>query len=238
MQVVSGPIGRERVHYQAPAADRLDHEMRAFLDWFNAPDTTDPVIKAGLAHLWLVTIHPFDDGNGRIARAIADMSLARSEQSPQRFDSMSSEIRRERNAYYDTLETTQKGDLEVTPWLQWFLSCLDRAFDDAETIPASVPRMAGFRDTWATAPFNPRQRAIINGLLDGFEGKLKSSKWTKLGKCSEDTALRDIDGLSRLGILVKEAAGGRRTSYALVGGVSQEIEECPSKPNRGTQPRC
>jgi Fic family protein len=189
--------------------------MRAFLDWFNAPETTDPVIKPGLAHLWFVTIHPFDDGNGRIARAIADMELARSEQSPQRFYSMSSQIRRERNAYYDMLETTQKGDLDVTPWLQWFLGCLDRAFDNAQATLAAVLRKARFWDTWATAPLNPRQREMINRLLDGFDGKLTSSKWAKITKCSQDTALRDIDDLLRRGILIKEPAGGRSTSYTL-----------------------
>lgn len=217
MQVVSGPIGHERIHYQAPAASRIDQEMRAFLDWFNGDDPVDPVVKAALAHLWFVTIHPFDDGNGRIARAIADMTLARSEHSSQRFYSMSSQIRRERNAYYDMLETTQKSDLDITPWLQWFLGCLDRAFDDAETILVTVLQKARFRDTWATAPLNTRQREMINRLLEGFDGKLTSSKWAKIAKTSQDTALRDIEDLVRTGILKKDPAGGRSTSYSLAG---------------------
>jgi fido (protein-threonine AMPylation protein) len=189
MQVVSGPIGKQRVHYQAPAAARLDQEMHAFLHGFNAPGTADPVIKAGLAHLWFVIIHPFDDGNGRIARAIADMALARSEQSPQRFYSMSSQIRRERNAYYDMLETAQQGDLDVTPWLRWFLACLDRAFDDARTILSAVLRKARFWDTWATAPLNARHalRALETGQAasaryaehDGVRSRLIcSAPWT------------------------------------------------------------
>jgi Fic family protein len=215
MQVVSGPIGRERVHYQAPAAKRLDRDMRAFLHWFNGSAPMDPVLKAGLAHLWFVTIHPFDDGNGRIARAIADMALARSEQSPQRFYSMSAQIRRERNAYYDTLEAIQQGDLDITPWVEWFLGCLDRAFDSADEILAAVLQKARFWEQHADAPFNARQRAIINRLLGGFEGKLTSSRWAKLAKCSQDTALRDIDDLVRRGILMRDAAGGRSTSYSL-----------------------
>jgi Fic family protein len=215
MQVVSGPLGRELVHYEAPAAKRLTREMRAFLDWFNDNDATDPVVKAGLAHLWFVTIHPFDDGNGRIARAIADMALARSEQSSQRFYSMSAQIRRERKTYYDKLEATQKGDLDVTLWLEWFLGCLSRAFDDAEEILATVFRKARFWERHASVPLNVRQREIINRLLNGFEGKLTSSKWAKLTKSSQDTALRDIDDLVKRGILTRDAAGGRSTSYSL-----------------------
>ncbi len=215
MQVVSGAIGRERVHYEAPEAKRLAAEMKTFLAWFNGKATTDPVLKAGIAHLWFVTIHPFEDGNGRIARAIADMTLARSEQSPQRFYSMSAQIRRERNAYYDILERTQKGDLDITAWLEWFLGCLDRAFDGAETILAGVLRKARFWEQHAGAPFNDRQRAIINRLLSGFDGKLTSSKWAKIEKCSPDTALRDINDLLERGILVREAGGGRSTSYSL-----------------------
>ncbi len=215
MQVVSGAIGRERVHYEAPEAKRLAAEMKTFLAWFNGKATTDPVLKAGIAHLWFVTIHPFEDGNGRIARAIADMALARSEQSPQRFYSMSAQIRRERNAYYDILERTQKGDLDITAWLEWFLGCLDRAFDGAETILAGVLRKARFWKQHADAPFNDRQRAIINRLLSGFEGKLTSSKWAKIEKCSPDTALRDINDLLERGILTRDAGGGRSTSYSL-----------------------
>jgi len=215
MQVVSGPIGRERVHYEAPIASRLKKEMRAFLDWFNAENAIDPVLKAGIAHLWFITIHPFDDGNGRIARAIADQALARSEQRAQRFYSMSAQIRQERNAYYDILEATQKGDLDITPWLEWFLECLNRAFGGAETILAAVLTKARFWEIRAGTSLNDRQRTIINRLLDGLEGKRTSSKWAMLTKCSQDTALRDIDDLVQRGILTKAAAGGRSTSYSL-----------------------
>jgi Fic family protein len=216
MQIVSGPIGKERVHYEAPAAELLKKEMKAFLDWFNQNNLTNLVLKAGIAHLWFVTIHPFEDGNGRIARAIADMLLARSEKSTQRFYSMSAQIREERKAYYDILEATQKGSLDITSWLQWFLGCLDRAFDGAETILAGVFKKARFWERHAGASFNDRQRKIINQLLNGFEGKLTSSKWAKLAKCSPDTALRDIDDLIKRGILMKEPAGGRSTSYSLI----------------------
>jgi Fic family protein len=215
MQVVSGPLSRERVHYEAPLASRLKNEMRAFLDWFNTENAIDPVFKAAIAHLWFVTIHPFDDGNGRIARAIADQALARSEKSAQRFYSMSAQIRQERNAYYDILEATQKGDLDITSWLEWFLECLNRAFGGAETILAAVLSKARFWEIHAGASLNDRQRNIINRLLDGFEGKLTSSKWAMLTKCSQDTALRDIDDLVQRGILTKNAAGGRSTSYSL-----------------------
>jgi len=216
MQVVSGPIGRERVHYQAPVADRLKAEMKEFLKWYNGKDALDPVFKAAVAHLWFVTIHPFDDGNGRIARAIADQALARSEHSAQRFYSMSAQIRKERNAYYDMLEATQKGNLEITPWLEWFLGCLDRAFDGAEDILSSVLTKARFWEQHAGVSFNDRQRKVLNRMLDGFEGKLTSSKWAKLAKCSQDTAGRDIDDLVKRRILVKDSAGGRSTSYSLV----------------------
>jgi len=215
MQILSGPIGRERVHYEAPASSTLRAEMRAFLRWFNKDDGTDLVLKAGVAHLWFVTIHPFDDGNGRIARAIADLMLARSEKSAQRFYSMSAQIQRERNDYYDVLEATQKGDLDITPWLDWFLGCLGRSFSGVATILATVLKKARFWEKHAGAPFNERQRAILNRLLDGFEGKLTSSKWAKLAKCSQDTALRDIDDLLDRGVLTKDAAGGRSTSYSL-----------------------
>ena len=216
MQVVSGPVGRERLHFQAPAAKLVAREMGKFLAWFNDENPVDAVLKAALAHLWFVTIHPFDDGNGRIARAIADMCLARSEKSAQRFYSMSAQIRVERKAYYDVLEATQRGDLDITDWLEWFLACLDRAFNGAEAILADVLRKARFRELHASEPFNERQRAILNRVLDGFEGKLTSSKWAKIGKCSQDTASRDIDDLIRRGILKKDAAGGRSTSYSLV----------------------
>lgn len=216
MQVVSGAAGREHVHFEATDASRLDDEMRVFLDWFNGKsEGVDPVLKAGLAHLWFVTIHPFEDGNGRIARAITDLELARSEDNPQRFYSMSAQIRRERKTYYDILEKTQKSGLDVMPWLEWFLGCLDRAFDGADAILASVFRKAEFWDLHADASFNVRQRTMINRLLDGLEGKLTSSKWAKLVKSSQDTASRDIADLLERGVLVKDAAGGRSTSYLL-----------------------
>jgi len=216
MQVVSGPIGREHVHYEAPIAGRLENEMHAFLEWFGDGSSIDPVLKAAVAHLWFVTIHPFEDGNGRIARAIADLVLARSENSGQRFYSMSAQIRKERNAYYEILEHTQKGELDITPWLQWFLDCLDRAFDGAEGILANVLAKARFWELHAGSSFNDRQRLVINQLLDGFEGKLTSSKWAKLAKVSQATAARDIDDLIERRILQKNSAGGRSTSYSLV----------------------
>jgi Fic family protein len=215
MQVVSGPIGKERVHYQAPPAARLRGEMKRFLDWFEKENSTDPVLKAGVAHLWFVTIHPFEDGNGRIARDIADMLLARSEQSPQRFYSMSAQIRQERKTYYEILEATQKGNLDITRWLEWFLACLDRAFDHSETILAAVLNKARFWDRFAGTEFNERQRSMIDRLLNHFEGKLTSSKWATLEKCSQDTALRDIEDLIRTGVLKKDSSGGRSTSYSL-----------------------
>lgn len=216
MQVVSGAIGKEHVHYEAPPAAKLPGEMKAFLDWFETKDDTDPVLRAAIAHLWFVTIHPFDDGNGRIARAIADMALARSDHSPQRFYSMSAQIRQERNAYYDMLEATQKGDLDITPWLEWFFACLNRAFDGAEKTLADVFRKAEFWKKHAGAVFNDRQRDMLNRLLDGFEGKLTSSKYAAIEKVSPDTALRDMTDLVERGILTKDEGGGRSTSYSLV----------------------
>jgi Fic family protein len=189
--------------------------MSAFLNWFNREAKLDPVLKAALAHLWFVTIHPFDDGNGRLARAIADMVLARSEQSAQRFYSMSAQIRLERNAYYDVLETTQKGDLDITVWLEWFLGCLDRAIEGAENTLSGVLCKARFWEALKNQPLNERQRKVINRLLDGIEGKLSSSKWAALTKSSPDTALRDITDLVKRGILVRDAGGGRSTSYSL-----------------------
>lgn len=223
MQVVSGPIGRERVHYEAPEASRVEDDMCAFLKWFNMETAVDPVLRAAIAHLWFVTIHPFEDGNGRIARAIADMALARSEESSQRFYSMSAQIRIERNAYYGILEKTQKGNLDITAWLQWFLACLDRAFDGAEKTLASVIRKARFWDIYAQENLNDRQRKVLNRMLDGFEGKLRSSKWAALTKTSNDTALRDIEDLVRRGILIKDAAGGRSTSYSVIAGTSDAL---------------
>lgn len=216
MQVVSGPIGRERVHYEAPHADRLAREMQQFLDWFEADQGVDPVIKAGVAHLWFVTIHPFEDGNGRIARAIADMALARSEGSAQRFYSMSAQIRNERAAYYKMLETTQKGGLDITPWLSWFLDCLDRAFTGADETLGAVMEKARFWEKHAAVSLNDRQRLVLNRVVNGFEGKLTSSKWAKLTKSSQDTASRDIADLIVKGVLIRDEAGGRSTSYSLV----------------------
>ena len=216
MQVVSGPYGKEKVHYEAPGFDRLDAEMKAFFDWFEQEKKVDPVIKAAIAHLWFVTIHPFDDGNGRIARAIADMALARSENSPQRFYSMSAQIRAERRAYYDILERTQKGDLDITDWLRWFLTCLDHAFEGAETILEAVIGKAKFWDALAGEALNERQQAMLNRLLDGFVGKLTSSKWATITNTSQDTASRDINDLVARGILLRDEAGGRSTSYSLV----------------------
>jgi Fic family protein len=217
MQVVSGPIGRERVHFQAPAAFHLPEEIAAFLTWFNDPAALlDPVLKAGVAHLWFVTLHPFDDGNGRIARAIGDMALARSEGTAQRFYSLSAQIRQERKAYYDVLERIQQGGLDVTGWLEWFLGCLDRAFAGAETTLGAVLRKALFWEAHAGSELNGRQRLMLNRLLDGFAGKLTSSKWAVIMKCSQDTALRDILDLTERGILVRDLAGGRSTSYSLV----------------------
>ena len=217
MQVVSGPMGHERVHYEAPGASRLEAEMGSFLDWFNNKDELgDLVVKAAIAHLWFVTIHPFEDGNGRIARAISDLLLARSEKTSQRFYSMSAQIREERKAYYDILEARQNGDLEITAWLEWFLGCLDRAFDGAEEILGSVMKKARFWEAHKEQSFNMRQRLVINRLLNGFEGKLTNAKYAKLAKCSSDTALRDIDDLVKGGVLVRDAAGGRSTSYSLV----------------------
>jgi Fic family protein len=215
MQVVSGPIGRERVHYEAPAAERLPGEMAAFLDWFEAAGAADPVLRAALAHLWLVTIHPFDDGNGRIARAVADLALARSDGSARRFYSMSAQIRLERNDYYDLLERTQKGTLDVTPWMEWFLGCLGRAAAGAEATLETVLAKARFWERHGAAMLNERQRRILNALLDGFDGKLTTSKYAKTTGCSQDTALRDIEALIHLGALIKDGAGGRSTSYSL-----------------------
>ncbi len=215
LQVVSGPVGREHVHFQAPPADKLDREMMRFLNWFNSTADIDPVLKSGLAHLWFVTVHPFDDGNGRIARAIADLCLARSEKSPQRFYSMSAQIHIERAAYYGILEQTQKGTLEITPWMEWFLACLGRAIDAAQTTVGGVLAKARFWESIQEITINERQRIVLNRLLDDFEGKLTTSKYAKLAECSQDTALRDIISLVDRGILVRNPQGGRSTSYAL-----------------------
>jgi Fic family protein len=215
MQVVSGAIGKEKVHYEAPAAGRLRVEMNKLLNWFEKDKSLDLVLKAGVAHLWFVTIHPFDDGNGRIARAIADMQLARSEHSPQRFYSMSAQIRQERRGYYEILEATQKGGLDITHWLDWFLDCLGRAFGQSETILVDVLRKARFWERFTAVALNERQRSMVHRQLNGFEGKLTTAKWAQLAKCSHDTALRDIEDLIMKKILRKDPARGRSTSYSL-----------------------
>lgn len=216
MQVVSGPMGREKVHYEAPPANQVQQDIETFIEWFNAPAETDSLLKAGLAHLWFVTIHPFDDGNGRIARAIADMALSRSDESRQRFYSMSGQIRIERKDYYHTLEWTQKGELDVTRWQTWFLSCLDRAITAADETLSTVLTKARFWERFATTALNERQIKVLNRLLDGFEGKMTTSKWAKITKCSQDTAHRDILDLIERGALQKDLGGGRSTSYSLI----------------------
>ncbi|MEJ7643914.1 MAG: Fic family protein [Chryseolinea sp.] len=215
MQVVSGPLGRERVHFEAPDATLLEAEMSNFIQWFNAEIKIDPILKAGIAHLWFVTIHPFDDGNGRIARAITDMQLARADNTHQRFYSMSAQILKERKSYYDTLESTQKGTLDITNWIEWFLTCLDRALTITEETLSGVLKKARFWEKHVAAPLNDRQRIMLNKLMDGFDGKLNTSKWAKITKTSSDTALRDITDLMDLGILAKDSSGGRSTNYLL-----------------------
>ena len=215
MQVVSGPIGRRRVHFEAPPAECLEVEMRKFLGWLNDVTTESPLIKAGLGHLWFVTLHPFDDGNGRIARAIGDLLLTRADGNPQRFYSLSAQIQRERTTYYDILERTQKRSLDVTEWLLWFLDTLHSAVDQAGHTLDAVLAKARYWRNWATAPLNARQVKLLNRLLDGFEGKLSTGKWAAIAKCSPDTALRDISELLALGVLRKSGAGGRSTSYEL-----------------------
>ena len=215
MQVVSGPVGRQRVHFEAPPADRLAAEMTRFVEWVNTNHDDHPLLKAGLAHLWFVTLHPFDDGNGRIARAIGDLLLARAEKSPQRFYSLSAQIQRERRAYYDTLEHTQKDTLDVTPWLIWFLQNLQQAIVAAHSTLDVVLGKMRFWQQWASTPMNERQLKLLNRLLDGFDGKLTSSKWAAIAKCSPDTALRDINELVLRGVLRKSTAGGRSTAYEI-----------------------
>ena len=244
MQVVSGPVGREKVHFEAPPAATLPAQTQAFFDWFEAAPVGDAIIKAGLAHLWLVTLHPFDDGNGRISRAVGDMALARAEKTSaagppqgtraplggsdprsggawgrhahQRFYSFSAQIQRERKDYYDQLEATQKGPLDVTPWLHWFLGCLLRAVQGADATLAGVLDKAQFWQRWAGTPMNARQTLVLNRVLDGMEGKLTNAKWAAIGKCSPDTALRDINDLLARGVLARLEGGGRNTAYILV----------------------
>ncbi|MBZ5859608.1 Fic family protein [Flavihumibacter profundi] len=216
MQVVSGAMGKEKVHFEAPEADRLPKEMDQFIHWFNEDSEMDGVIKAAIAHFWFVTIHPFDDGNGRIARVIADMQLARADGSSQRFYSMSAQIRKERKEYYEILESTQKGSMDITNWLSWFLHCLDRAIGATDETLAVVLQKARFWEKHAHVALNDRQRLMLNKLLDGFDGKLNTSKWAKLTKTSPDTALRDIQDLMGKQILKKEPGGSRSTSYTIV----------------------
>ena len=215
MQVVSGPMGRRKVHFQAPSADLLTFETERFLAWANAETDEPMLIKAGLAHLWFVTLHPFDDGNGRIARAIGDMALARADQSNQRFYSLSAQIQKERKDYYDLLEKTQRGNLDASEWLSWFLTCLLRALQEADQVITSVLVKANFWRQWAGTPLNERQIKMLNLMLDGFEGKLTNKKWAAICKCSSDTALRDINDLIVLGMLRRTETAGRSTSYEL-----------------------
>ncbi|CAM3937423.1 Fic family protein [Bordetella muralis] len=216
MQVVSGSIGRQKVHFEAPPADRLAAEMEQFLTWLNNPAPKEPaLIRAGLGHLWFVTLHPFDDGNGRIARAIGDLLLTRADGSPQRFYSLSAQIQRERKAYYDVLERTQKDDMDVTPWLGWFLATLLKSIERAHVVLDQVFTKAKFWQHAASIPMNERQIKVLNRLLDGFEGKLTTSKWAALAKCSQDTALRDITELLQHGVLRKATGGGRSTHYEI-----------------------
>lgn len=216
MQVVSGAMGKEKVHFEAPESSLVQSEMQQFLNWFNNENQLDLVLKAAIAHLWFVTIHPFDDGNGRMSRAITDMLLAQSDKSQQRFYSMSSQIRVERKGYYEILEKTQKGNLDITKWLLWFLECLNKALVSTETVLSRVLKKAEFWNLHSKTLINERQKKMLNKLLDGFDGKLASSKWAKMTKCSSDTALRDIQDLIKKKILSKEKAGGRSTNYELV----------------------
>ena len=220
MQVVSGPVGRQRVHFESPPADCLETETGRFFGWVNSASDEPLLLKAGLAHLWFVTLHPFDDGNGRIARAIGDLLLARADGSAQRFYSLSAQIQRERRAYYDILERTQKQSMDVTEWLFWFLDTLHRAVDQAQNTLNGVLSKAWFWQRHASIPLNERQAKLLNRMLDGFEGRLTSSKWAAIAKCSPDTALRDINDLLARGVLQKSQAGGRSTGYVLndVGG--------------------
>ncbi len=220
MQVVSGAMGKEKVHFQAPDSSLLENEMNLFLEWFNKDRETDLVVKAAIAHLWFVTIHPFEDGNGRITRALTDMLLAQSDNSTQRFYSMSAQIRLQRKQYYEILEITQKGNLEITAWIRWFLNCLINALKSSDSVLARVLFKADFWNKHSKTLINERQKKLLNKILDGFEGKLTSSKWAKIAKCSKDTAIRDINDLIKKDILQKESAGGRSTNY--------ELKEMPS----------
>jgi len=215
MQIVSGPMGGEKIHFEAPVAERIENEMKAFLEWFNAPPPIDPVLRAGLAHFWFVTIHPFEDGNGRIARAIADMALAQADGTPRRFYSMSAQLEIERKDYYAILEQSQQGGLDITGWMRWFIECLGRAIENADRTLARVLKKAELWTVINQNPVNDRQRKVINRLLDDFQGKLTSSKYAKLAGCSTDTALRDIRELLNRNILQQNPGGGRSVSYQL-----------------------
>jgi len=228
MQVVSGPIGREHVHFQAPDTSRLEAEMMRFLMWFNSATPIDPVLKSGIAHFWFVTIHPFDDGNGRIARAIADMALAQADGTRDRFYSMSSGIESQRAEYYRQLESAQRGGLDITPWLAWFLACLDRTIQDADKALGSVLHKARLWQRINPIPVNERQRKVINRMLDDFKGHLTTSKYARIAKCSNDSALRDIRGLLERGIIIRNPGGGRSTSYRLA-----HPDEMPGSGDRG-----
>lgn len=216
MQVVSGPLGKEKVHYHAPSPEIVKEEMDRFLEWFNGETKLDPVIKVAIAHFWFIIIHPFDDGNGRIARALSDMLLSRSDEAPHRYYSMSSQILIERKQYYEVLQQSQHGDGEITAWLDWFLNCLYRSLESSQGLILKVLHKSMFWDNHKETDLNTRQRLMLNKLLDGIDGKLKSSKWAKMAKCSADTALRDIKDLIEKGILEQEESGGRSTNYKLV----------------------
>ena len=215
MQVVSGALGKEKVHYQAPPAETLEKEMQQFIRWFNLNQKEDFVLKAAVAHLWFVTVHPFEDGNGRISRALSDMLLARSDEQTNRFYSMSTQIRKERNSYYEILEKTQKGAMEITNWLEWFLNCLLHSIENSEKLLEKIIFKHSFWIKHTGLTINDRQRKVLNLLMDDFEGALSTTKWAKIGKCSQDTALRDIQDLMEKGILMKSPQGGRSTNYEL-----------------------
>lgn len=216
MQVISGAMGKEKIHYQAPDSDHVPYQMKLFLEWVNGNQKIDPVLKAAIAHLWFVTIHPFDDGNGRISRTITDLFLARADEMPHRFYSMSAEIRKQRKGYYEMLEKTQKGSLDITNWLEWFLDCLEAALLDTEKSISTILQKAAFWDKYRLVSMNERQIKMVNLFWDGFDGKLTSSKWAKITKCSPDTALRDIQDLITKGVFRKTDEGGRSTNYELV----------------------
>lgn len=232
MQIVSGAMGKERVHYEAIPALNVKSEMDKFLEWFNASTATtsisgysknlnenpslDPVLKAAIAHFWFIIIHPFDDGNGRIARAITDLMLARADGTSERYYSMSSQILIERKEYYEILQKVQHSDGDITDWLYWFLNCLKNSLLTTQSALQQIFSKAEFWRIHEKTVFNERQRFMLNKLLDGIEGKMKSSKWAKMAKCSPDTALRDIQDLMDKGILRKEPQGGRSTNYELV----------------------